>query len=60
VGFRIQPASYPAEFAEEGVGLFSSVRVFQSVAQQLPQVYQYLNLGLPVGERMEKGGVLMM
>ena len=31
-----------------------SVRVFQSVAQQLPQVYQYLDLELPVGERMGK------
>ena len=53
-GFRVQPASCPAEFTEEVAGLFSSVRVFQSVAQQLPQVYQYLNLELPVGERIGK------
>jgi len=56
-GFRVQPASCPAEFAEEVAGLFSSVRVFQSVAQQLPQVYQYLDLELPVGERMGKKGM---
>ena len=45
VGFRVQLASCPAEFTEEVIRLFSSVRVFQSVAQQLPQVYQWVPCG---------------